>query len=60
MRRCLKIIETYFPNYNLSKVFEIDNENYNINNKNEIKETKQDLNEILEENKIDEKGSNDV
>lgn len=49
IRRCLKIIETYFPNDNLSKIFEIDNEDYNINNKNEIKETKQDLNNILED-----------
>lgn len=52
IRRCLKIIETYFPNDNLSKIFEIDNEDYTINNKDEIKETKQDLNNILEDDTV--------
>jgi len=49
IRRCLKIIETSFPNESLSKIFEIDNEDYNINNKNETQETKKDLNDILDD-----------
>jgi recombination protein RecT len=60
IRRCLKIIETYFPNDTLSKIFEIDNEDYTINNKNEIKEKKQDLNDILQDdNKKDDNKKDD-